>query len=253
MYYRRYFSGTVLSNTEYRVIKNIGTGRNINNYYNQTNVLQSAIKQTLEDVGIQCEYDTSDGVLVIDGVKIQIVAYNSNPHIAFIVNGKELTFINGSSYTFSAKNYRFYITLKGDIDGILQIFIGLYNTPQAEIYGLSIGKGTDLKDGTEVRVVLSGTIVSENQFYVLKNNNIIDGIDTTVEFGQKISNIAAVNNNGTEVTLVDCVASPGRFKLNNCFFGNLCLPANVFYNIGGDIYYQIGSTILIKCTSNYTL
>ena len=68
-------------------------------------------------------------------------------------------------------------------------------------------------------------------------------------FGGVITSIDDLNNGGTEVTLVECVAQPGRFKLDNSYFGNNVLSNNEFYNIGGEIYYKISSNILIKCVN----
>lgn len=251
MYYRRYFAGTIASNTAYKTITGIGGG-NIYNYYNQTDVLLSAIKQTLEDVGIQCECSEAEAILVIDGVTVQVGCYQSAGGIKISINGKSITDYNGAGYIpFSSTSYRFYITLKGDIDGILQIYIGAHSTPQQESMGIAIGKGVDLRDGTEIRVVAAGGITNINSFYVLKNNRILDEYNNTVVFGIQISNIAGLNNNGAEATLVECVAQPGRFKLNNCYFGNATLTANSFYNIGGDIYYVISNFILVKCANTH--
>lgn len=250
MYYRRYFSGTISSNTVYRVIKNIATGANTNNYYNQTGLLQSAIKQTLEDVGILCEYGTGDGILQIDGATLQICCSAQNGGINFYTNGITLQSISNSYGSFSGTKYNFYVTLKGDIGGILQVFIGLFNNPQAESVGFLIGKGKDLKDDTEVRVVASGNLSNVNSFYVLKNDRILEGYNTAVEFGQALTNVPALNNSGSDVTLVACVAKPGRFMLNNCYFGNASLAVNNFYNIGGDIYYAMTANILVKCEND---
>lgn len=251
MYYRRYFAGTIASNTQYRSAKVISTGGNTQNYYNQTDVLLSAIKQTLEDVGIQCEYGDSDGILVIDGVTVQLIAYSSNSYLNINANGIQCGLLNSGSYLpFSGLNYKFYVTLKGNVDGILQIFIGTYNTPQYETYGFIIGKGTDLRDSTEIRVVCAGVISTLSSFYILKNDRILEGYNTVIEFGQALTNVPALNNNGTDVTLVECVAKPGRFKINNCYFGNACLTVNNFYNIGGDVYYTMTANILVKCAND---
>lgn len=251
MYYRRYFAGTISSNTQYRTTKAISTGANTYNYYNQTDVLLSAIKQTLEDVGILCEYGDSDGILVIDGSTVQMLVYNSNSAIVINVNGQQCANQTSTGYLpFSGLNYKFYITLKGDIDGILKICIGFYSNPQQESMGFVLGKGTDLRDNTEIRAVLGGSISNISSLYVLKNDKILEDYKQYINFGWSIGNIAILNNNGAEVTLVECVAQQGRFKLNNCYFGNASLTNDAFYNIGGNIYYVISSTILIKCVND---
>lgn len=250
MYYRRYFSGSIAATNATRITKSIVNGSNLTHYCNQTDVLLSAIKQTLEDVGIQCEYGDIDGVLIIDGVTLQICATNTSPYISFNINGIQMTTIN-SNYPFSGTKYSFYVTLKGDIEGILQIFIGSYTSPQIETTGFIIGKGVDLRDDVEIRVIWAGSVNNVSSFYVVKNDKILDDYKSTVAFGLQLTNVSGLNNNGIEATLVECVAQPGRFKLSNCYFGNAALAVNSFYNIGGDIYYSIAAAILVKCVSTH--
>lgn len=247
MYYRKYFSGTISSNTDYRATLSIANNANQNNYYNQTAVICQAIKSTLEDVGILCEYDAETHVFQIGGISLQILCMSNSGSIAYSANGIS---IGSQSYSpFSGTNYKFYVILKGDKDGILQIFIGQYSNPAVESYGFAIGKGIDLRDGQEIRVVLGGVIVGIGGGYILKDDAILAEYKNTVAFGQRISVNNNLNDNGNEVTLVECVAQPGRFKLKNCYFGLSNLTVNEFYNIGGDIYYYISQNILVKCVN----
>lgn len=247
MYYRRYFAGKISSNTAYKSISDI-SGGSVYNYYNQTNVLLSAIKQTLEDVGIQCECREADAILVIDGVTVQLVYNGVNAH-RISVNGKKLYDFSSGNAAFSNLDYKFYIILKGDIDGILQICIGYYSSPSSEACGIAIGKGVDLRDGLEIRVVRSGNIHAAYSFFVLKNDRMLENYNADVPFGYILTNVPDLNNKGAEATLIECVAQPGRFKLNNCYLGNAALTAGYFYNIGGDIYYCISSYIMVKCVN----
>ena len=247
MYYRKYFSGSIESNTAYRLVQNIVNTANTYDYYNQTDVVCSAIKSTLEDVEIQCEYDETSRTLVIDGVTIQILVYNQNGYIGYYANGITLGQV---TYTpFSGLNYKFYVTLKGDKDGMLQIFIGYFSIPAAEVYGFVIGKGTDLKDGQDIRVASGNNISSVGAVYILKNDAILPECKTQITFGQQFTYDSVLTNSGKEITLVECVALPGRFRLNNCYCGSGGLTVGEFYNIGGDIYYYISKNILVKCVS----
>lgn len=247
MYYRKYFSGTISSNTDYRATLSIANNANQNNYYNQTAVICQAIKSTLEDVGILCEYDAETHIFQIEGISLQVLCTTNAGYIAYSANGKS---IGSQSYSpFSGTNYKFYVTLKGDKDGMLQVFIGQYSNPAAETYGFVMGKGIDLRDGQNIRVVFGGGISGIGSVYILKNDAILAEYQNTVSFGQRISYHNDLNDNGKEVTLVECVAQLGRFKLENCYFGQASLTVNEFYNIGGDIYYYISQNILVKCVN----
>lgn len=248
MYYRKYFSGSIESNTAYRTIKNISTNANINDYYNQTDIMCFAVRSTLEDVGIQCEYDETTRILKIEETSIQIVVYHQSGYIEYHANGIKLAQLQ-SSIPFSGVNYKFYVTLKGDKDGILHIFIGTFTAPATELYGFLIGKGTDLRDGQDIRIILGGNIDLATEFYIFKNDAILTDYKNRIAFGQRLSTVNDLSNNGKEITLVECVAQPGRFKLNNCYFGSTSLTVREFYNIGGDIYYCMSNNILIKCVN----
>ncbi len=249
MYYRKYFAGTIESNSVYKNIQNIATNRSTNYYYNQTDVLCAAIKSTLEEAGIACAYNPEASILNIDGVSIQIYVFNQNGYIGYYANGITLyeNSLNGAN-PFSGLNYKFYVMLKGDVDSVLNIYVGKFSDPACELYGISVGKGTDLKDGEQIHLVASYTNASgTSSLYVIKHDQIFADYKSAIIFGMQLTKIMQLNGNDTEITLVECVAQPGRFKLNNCYFGSASLNNNEFYSIGGEIYYKLSNNILAKC------
>lgn len=247
MYYRKYFAGTFENATETKSIKKISNNTNITVYSSQSHVLCSAIQSTLHDAGITCTYSQEDYCLTIDGVTIQIyLSKNGNYYCPYpSIHGLEMNFLNNSWCHISSSDYKFYIVLKGNIDGLLKIIIGGSIAPASEYYGVVLGKGLDLKDGTEIRTACT---ISSNgtgsAFFILKDDKIFEDCKTAVNFGFSFSKNEAF---GTDVTLVEAVAQAGRFKLNNCYFGHAALIVDYFYNIGGDIYYCAASNILVKC------
>lgn len=246
MYYRKYFAGSVENANLTRSTVWIENNTNKTEYYVQSDVVCRAIKDTLEDMGITCTYTSENSVLVIDGLTVQILRYSS--YLYCNANGICIGYLGNSP--FSGNNYKFYITLKGDIDSVLYICIGYYSNPTNELGGFMIGKGKDLKDNSQIRVASTyDDIKSYSRFYIIKNDEILECYKQKVVFGGSIASIADLNNGGTEVTLVECVAQPGRFKLDNCYFGNDVLSNGEFYNIGGGIYYKLSNNILIKCVN----
>lgn len=245
MYYRKYFAGTLENATGTKSIKKISNNTNITVYSSQSHVLCSAIQSTLHDAGITCTYSQEDYRLTIDGVTIQIYQLkNGSNYCPYLsIHGLEINFLNTT--WISNVDYRFYITLKGNIDGLLKIIIGSYTAPGSEYYGVVLGKGMDLKDGTEIRTAYAySSTGTGSAFFILKDDKIFEDCKTAVNFGFSFSRNAAF---GTDVTLVEAVAQAGRFKLNNCYFGHAALMVDYFYNIGGDIYYCAAPTILVKC------
>lgn len=246
MYYRKYFAGSVENANLTRSTVWIANNLSYTEYYVQSDIVCRAIKETLEDMGITCTYTSENSVLVIDGLTVQVLRYSS--YLYYNANGIDIG--NLSNTPFSGNNYKFYITLKGDIDSVLYIGIGYYSVPSNELGGFMIGKGKDLKDNSQIRVVAAyNDVKSYSQFFIIKNDEILEGYKQKVVFGGVLTSITDLNNGGTEVTLVECVAQPGRFKLDNCYFGNAVLLNEEFYNIGGAIYYKLSNNILIKCVN----
>lgn len=249
MYYRKYFAGTVENVNLTRTTADISGVGNRTEFYIMDDVICRAIKETLEDVGISCEYASENSILQIEGLSVQILRYSNSLYCS--ANGVVIGNI-GSYSPFSGNNYKFYVTLKGDIDSVLIIAIGYYGAPANDSYGFVIGKGKDLRDSSQVRVITlisSATSTGSSSFYILKDDEIFSDYKSGVAFGFAMPSIPALNGNGNEVTLIECVAQAGRFKLDNCFFGNAALGNGEFYNIGGEIYYKLSSYILVKCNN----
>lgn len=248
MYYRKYFAGSVDDASLTRNVVNISNNSVSTEYYVQDDVVCRAVKETLEDMGITCTYTSENSTLSIDGLTMQIIRVSNT--IYYNANG--IVFGDSTSLPFSGNYYKFYVTLKGDIDSVLMVSIGYYSNPYYDLYGFCIGKGKDLKDGSPIRVVskIADSVSNSSFFYIIKNDEIFADYKNKVQFGQAITNIQALNGKGTEVTLVECVAQPGRFKMDNCYFGNAVLSNGEFYNIGGDIYYKPSINYIIKCVND---
>lgn len=247
MYYRKYFAGSAEDSMLTRKLVVISNSSTASEYYVRSDVICRAIQETLEDVGISCIYDNQNSTIMIEDLTIQISTYNNSANVLYNINGLSVGTQTKHPFNGSNHNYKFYVTLKGDIDAILNISIGSYSTPQDETNGISIGKGKDMKDGQSIRTVCTIPTVSNGNCYVVKDDEIFQDYKSLIAFGGSISNVSSLNGNATEVTLVECVAKPGRFKLDNCYFGNDALTIYEFYNIGGEIYYKIANNILVKC------
>ncbi len=249
MYYRKYFAGTVENAGLTKSIVDISDSRySRSDYYIKSGTICNAMRETLGEAGISCEYSEQNSTLNIDGLTVQFLCYGNVNYVYYNANGAQLG--NQSVSPFNGNNYKFYITLKGDIESILIIYIGIYANPAIEGYGIAIGKGRDLKDGEQIYT--AGSLVdavNNSRFFILKNDKILEDFKGVVNFGFQMTNDLNLNGSGTEYTLVECIAQPGRFKLDNCYFGSPMLSNGYFYNIGGDIYYKLSNNIVAKCTS----
>lgn len=244
MYYRKHFIGEIENSKTAKTIKGLNN-TNVSTYYLINDVICKAIKETLEDVNISCDYDDQAYILTIDSVSVQILSLPNNI-ISYCINNQNggitesLVFLNGDKYNFC-------ITIKGEIDSILKISIGFYSSPESETNGFTIGKGTDLKDGTQIRVWERNSNALNSSFFVIKDNECI--LNKNILFGFQLNTtlVSSTIISQNEITLVECIAQIGRFKLNNCYFGNRILTNNSFYNIDGEVYFQLSNSILVKC------
>ena len=246
MYHRKYFAGSVENASEKKTVQSIlSPNATLNIEYVKSNIICQAIHETLQEVNISSIYDEENCVLEINGLTIQI--YQISCSIFYNVNGKAIGY--ESNNIFSGDNYRTYITLKGDKDSVLMIHIGSYSSPSSELYGITICKGTDLNDKSEIHLIHTMTNSKASSFYIIKEDKITDLIINSLKFGQKLSNNSALNGNGVYVTLSPCISEAGRFKINNCYIGNSQLMVDSFYNIGGKCFYTFSDNILVKCVN----
>lgn len=249
MYHRKYFSGSVQDRTLTRSTMNIATNSLVGEFYVKDEVVCQAIKETLEEAGVTCTYDSQNSILNIDGLAVQFLSYTYINYIYFNVKGQYIGV--HSSDPFNGNNYKFCVTLKGDIKSVLLIHIGYYSDPANESYGIALGRGVDIKDKENIYAVaiVQNAKATVSQFYIVKGDEIFGEYKDMIQFGQQILNVAQLNGNGTEITLIECTAKPGRFKLNNCYFGPDVLSNNEFFNIDGDIYYKLSNSVLVKCSN----
>lgn len=257
MYYRKLFSGTV-ANTSDRRTANVVFGQTgtTNIYSNQTDVLNHALMEVLETCGYSCSYEQETGYLRIDGFPMSIY-FPSTTYYQVRIPFSTNTLVNVSTATyapFSGTAYQFYITVKGDPDGILDVYIGTYSSPAAmnSSYSFSIGKGKDLRNQD---IIFTLSTARNYGMYAYKKT--ADGIalpegltaPVALNFGFQLTYNADLSESGNKVVLVSNIAQTGMFALDQCFLGCQALNADYFYDINGAIYYVRDNYTIVKCTN----
>lgn len=248
MYFRKYFEGSLPSNASGSVTIN-GTTTKKTVYTTQTQVINNAIKETLQEAGIECGYTGADTgyVLTVLGAQIQLLSLSSNGCISLYRKGNasEMFTAASSAATFSGLNYKFFVSLLGDPKGILVIYLGNYSSPAALGYGVSIFQLTDLRDGS--RKIGVSTYSPSSVYVYTETGDIVGGINS-LSFQNLVNNVD-LTQNGARIPLVESIDTTGFFSVRQCYRGHGGLAANNFYNIGGDIYMQFYILFLIKCTT----
>lgn len=257
MYYRKLFSGTV-ANTSDRRTANAAFGQTgaYSIYSNPTDVLNQALMEVLTTCGCGCSYEQETGYLWIDGFPISIY-FSSATYYQVRIPFSTNTLVNVSATTyapFSGTAYQFYITVKGDPDGILDVYIGTYSSPatMSTSYSFSIGKGKDLRN--QDRVFTLSTARNYGMYVYKKTEDGIalpDGMTAPamLNFGFQLTSNTELNESGNKIVLVSSIAQTGMFALDQCFLGCQALSADYFYDIDGAIYYARDNYTIVKCTN----
>lgn len=252
MYFRKYFEGTIPTNNSYSNIYIDGTSTAIKTYINQTNIINNAIVETLLAAGLVGTYGgaAEKCILRIAGFPVQFLAVSNvgNPYLYKRGDrGAVLTTGTGAGM-FSGTSYKFYVSLLGDPKGMLAIYLGNFSSPAALVTGIILAKITDQRDKSQkIGVAVSGTAVG--QVYICNAvGEPLPEVNAYLAFTNLTDNQVLTQNGGV-IPLVEAVDTTGFFKIDHCYKGHTGLTANNFYNIGGDIFLQLGSYFLVNCTT----
>lgn len=257
MFYRKYFNGTIASSSTTKVVPYCyGITNTKTIYVNQTDVLLDAMKDVLETCGCEVVIDKTNYLIWINGLPLSLTFTSSQVMSCYFPFASSYLFsASGTSYEpFSGTDYKFYITVKGDPDGILDVYIGSYSSPATTntSYSFSIGKGKDVRNNQDVRFVSLAR--SDSLYYFYKKVNEVTLVDgkttpTTLTCGYAIGNDVDLTQSGQTIPLVENVTQNGFFKISNCFFGHSSLSRDTFYNIDGEVYYVRSDYLLVKCSN----
>lgn len=247
MFYRKYYEGTVASYST-KITKTIaGKSRTI--YTNQTDVIGEALKDTLQDCGLEVTY--VDYMLTVEGLQICILYTGTNTYYGYTKCGKQ--FIYGQSGTGwqpfdNYGSYKFYITIKGDPRGAFQIHIGTYSNPADIGRYFIIYNAKYFKNGARAFIVSDS---SGSAYPIDENNNIFN--DFTGNFTTPISlgSVPKVFSEDLNYYPLIPASFYGVFIIDNCYMVDTNLTEDTFYSINGEIYYCAkGKRFLVKCITD---
>lgn len=243
MYHRKQYQGTITSATATAVVA-AETG-NFTTYKNQTDVLCNAMKDILTECGCVVTYE--DYMLSIDGCGVYLYFVNSTGWF-FRARDKAatITYISSPSYSpFSGVKYNFYITVKGEPKGCMEIYIGQYSVPAATSYGLQWMKGKYLK--TDKNAVAFSAIEQTAMYLRDEEGKMFDNYTATFDFVAPllVNDIMTENNN--VIPIIQTFTSDGFFVFDNCYIRHPALTKNNFYSFRGEVFFIANDNIMTKC------
>lgn len=253
MYFRKYYAGTVGADMTVSAVQDInGVSHSIQK--ERTEVMNRAVEETLAEAGMDCRYDPETCMLTAGGCSLNLFTYNNSTWKLIKKNrqGYDTNVVQSGSSSYSPfggtgyKDYKFYVTVRGEPKGLLEVYIGYYSIPAATSYGFFIGFGKDIRDGADI------VFISANGtgFYVQGREDAFPaGVNpsATYTFTRYVVNDAGLSVDGSLKPLIGLFSDNGFFSMDNCCFSSNDLVARNFYNIGGDIYYCVNQYILVKC------
>lgn len=277
MYYRKYFSGSVdattITNQYYMGLDKIATGTSKGNSLlkNRTDVIGNALVSTLKDVGFtNAFWDSTSGYLFFDktnslcGIYILVTSNTWYLNVGFVdsshnyVNSDSTTsssiygrsaYTNASNSPFQnqgtgVSNYAFYVTIKGEPQGIFSVSIGCYDNHSAETNYFYVCNCTDKRDNSKIIGFNFGSTL--NAFTVNKFTDAYrirpDYYNGTITFGTK-TDVLTLNNE--TVVLIPMFLEFGYYILDNTYL-NPGISTVGFYEIDDDIYF-ISTYYITKC------
>lgn len=271
MYFRKYFSGVNENGTD-RFVFNFPNNTNLSIYKNQTDTVAGAIAQTCVEAGINAEYDSSTCILTIDGFKMFLLYSSQYMYYCGSIY-REFTPISSSSSSNMAsyqpfntdyKTYKFYVVLKGDIDGILNIYITTYQSDMigSENYGFAIGKAKSILFGNiPVRTlnVIGGNNYNIIYYYKPSGFGSPDG-ETNVLYSEikafnstsltrPLTSNSTLMESGNKIPLINSFTWDGNLLWDNVYMAISSYFYTGFYNIDNMIYCAVNDMQVTKCSS----
>ncbi len=175
MYFRKYFEGiTIGALDEKQTGVRFGASTNTFTVYkNQTKILGNA--DTLRTVGMKTVYDEEKFILYPDenesfGIGIIKTALAAHTFVIFDSDTTACTTIATSSgpsyqpFDTSGDTYKFYVTVIGDPQSLLRVYIGTYSSVTLTSYGFAMGVGKDVRNDRRVRFITTNPTNATNAF-----------------------------------------------------------------------------------------
>ena len=268
MYYKKYFSGTVDATTTttqyYMGLNKTATGTAFRSGYvkNRSDVLGNAIVSTLKDIGYNNAYwDSTSGYVFMDKSNAICGFYltvdssylylsggykdEANNRVGCVNSaiGVRYNRFNANQFQTTgtgATDYKFYVTITGEPQGIFYISLGYYSSPENEntiIFELCLG--TDKRDDSD----LFGYNFATNNysFCMCKYSDLT--MLTEASYVALQANKLTLNNE--TVVLIPLFLQLGYIFIKNTYI-QCGISKNGFYEIDGDTYH-VQTYWMCKC------
>lgn len=263
MFYSRYFSGTIETDTsaresigEYAVQQTV--------YPERSKIHANAIVDTLKDVGFNAEYRESERAIYPDKAKQFhfYLFYSGAQTLNFwVLSGatRVLYAVSTTSTPLGQQpfgtngDYKFRVSVMGEPNKMIYLATGNasyadnYISTAAYTQGFMLGKATGTVDGGAFDIISQWTTsnpFSPSAYYAITDD---------MEGHESVTLSAAIKGTENNLALIDLYTTNGLYKFDNCYLGNSILTSGVnsFYNINGVEYYMPNTTMIVKCPTQY--
>lgn len=158
MYIRKYFTGTSTNATKTTTFGANTTSVTV--YSDKSNVIGRAVEYILKKAGLTNAYYDSNKFLIYPdrnhgfcfGFYMSAAERMTKivPSMNFTTNFSTNSSSGANYQPFSGLNYRFYVSLLGDVKTGFNILIGNYTTPDATNSGLVLARIKDISNGNDM-------------------------------------------------------------------------------------------------------
>ena len=283
MYYRKYFSGTVDAGTATAIkwkIKGGGvTTTNVSSSSSPTrcNVIGEAIASTLRDCGLDAQYDETYSYVYFDKKNTEFglyVAYESSYVYLYPgwcaterTDNAILTRSNGAYYSrqsnssayvpfitasyLAASDYKFYVTVRGDTEGMFTLYIGSYSTPTAMTTSVLMGtfyRGTDKRNNRKLWGFYMSNQPTTGIYWIYADTLLpVVGASSSTPYepsaATPVTRLYMINE---WVVLTEMYMQYGFIVMDNTYIDPGFNTSGTFYEVDGEMYFCY-TPFFVKC------
>ena len=256
MYFKKFFTGQIESNTERKsVVDDVGVSRN--DYINQGTIVRNAVVESLVACGADAFVEGGSSVINVNGFRFSIY-YVDTMKMSIYSNTASIYLCTSNSYSyqpFRDLEYRFYVTIKGNLKTSFNIYISSYTeSSTSETRGIGISYVTTIikkQKRVVVRKIASEVADTGSVGYVRGiDGSLVDGQSSSSPLNFKISidySNYEWNDLGNSIPLIPLFDLTGYCSFDGVYIRHKSLlSVKNFYNLNGRLFYAMNYHMLVE-------
>jgi hypothetical protein len=257
MYARKRFTGTVQSGTESSILPWSDKG-SFGCAKEKTKILSQSIVETLTGCGIPSSWDEETYTVTIDGVNILFLyqSYLTGNKYSIYADGAEVAKVPSTSYDPLGKttypfDYDYFVTVKGDMQTGVHIYISPSATSNLEYTGLTMIRGKDLYENKDIVCFCISNEINALKFKVTDRQGKFYAKyeKAVITFVSGRLSTPTYTNDYEVYSFIPLyrIRSEDGYMLLDAYMFPYSLPSGQWFNFDNELYLYFGTNCLVKC------